>query len=120
MSQKRLLPAVSRRPWSGGSGSFVCSRRPSVGLRTTAPAGWSTDAPITFYCLARPEFFESRPTWGGGKRNAVSLLLEPLGALESDALVRGLLERAAVTDELRNQLLAAAGGNPLFLEETIS
>src|SRR5207302_191571 len=68
-------------------------------------ADWTRDAPIVLYCLARPEFLESRPTWGGGKLNAVSLLLEPLGAAESEALVHGLLEKAVVTDDLRNQLL---------------
>ena len=38
----------------------------------------SQDAPILLLCMARPELFESHPGWGGGKRDAESLLLEPL------------------------------------------
>src|SRR5207245_5077473 len=45
-------------------------------------ADWSRDAPIVLVCVARPEFLELRPGWGGGQMNAVSLLLEPLGAAE--------------------------------------
>ena len=38
----------------------------------------SRDAPILLLCMARPELFDSHPSWGGGKLNAASMLLEPL------------------------------------------
>ena len=38
----------------------------------------SRDAPILLLCMARPEIFDSHPSWGGGKLNAASMLLEPL------------------------------------------
>ena len=41
-------------------------------------ADWTRDAPVLLLCLARPELLDARPDWGGGKHNAVSLLLEPL------------------------------------------
>src|SRR6266540_2748892 len=41
-------------------------------------ADWSRDAPILLLCLARAELLDARPSWGGGKHNATSLLLEPL------------------------------------------
>jgi len=41
-------------------------------------ADWSRDAPLLLVCLARPEFLDGRPNWGGGKFNATSVLLEPL------------------------------------------
>jgi predicted ATPase len=40
---------------------------------------WSRDAPILLACVARPEFLDARPQWAGGKLNAASVLLEPLG-----------------------------------------
>ena len=43
-------------------------------------ADLSRDAPIFLLCIARTELLDSRPGWGGGKLNATSLLLEPLGA----------------------------------------
>ena len=53
---------------------------------------WVRDAPVMLLCLARPELLDARPTWGGGKHNAVSLLLEPLpegGRGEPDRLPPG-------------------------------
>ena len=41
-------------------------------------ADWTREAPILLICLARPELLEVRPSWGGGKLNATSVLLEPL------------------------------------------
>src|SRR5205807_1294053 len=43
-------------------------------------ADLSRDAPILLLCMARPELLEKRPGWGGGKWNATTVLLEPLGA----------------------------------------
>src|SRR5437870_2268840 len=70
--------------------------------------------------MARPEFLEIRPGWGGGKMNAVALLLQPLSAIESETLVANLLPGAELPAPLRSRVLEAAGGNPLFLEETFA
>ena len=43
----------------------------------------SRGAPILLLCTARPELLEDRPAWGGGKLNATTVLLEPLGARRS-------------------------------------
>ncbi len=78
----------------------------------------SRGAPILVLCTARPELLEDRPGWGGGKFNAQAVLLEPLGAQESVALLEHLgdgLERTA-----RDQIVAASEGNPLFLEEMVA
>ena len=47
----------------------------------------SRGAPILVLCVARPELLEDRPGWGGGKLNATSVLLEPLGASDCEALL---------------------------------
>ncbi len=55
-------------------------------------------SPILFLCPARPEFLDDRPTWGGGKLNATTILLEPLPSGPSlqliDALVPGARSRS--------------------------
>ena len=54
-----------------------------------------SDSAILMLALARPGLLERRPTWGGGRRNHVSIALEPLDEELIGALVRGLLEGAA-------------------------
>jgi class 3 adenylate cyclase/tetratricopeptide (TPR) repeat protein len=80
-------------------------------------ADLSRDAPILLLCMARPELLELRPSWGGGKWNATTVLLEPLDAAETDQL---LAELGGVGDELRESIVRAAEGNPLFLEEMLA
>jgi class 3 adenylate cyclase/tetratricopeptide (TPR) repeat protein len=80
-------------------------------------ADLSRDAPILLLCMARPELLERRPSWGGGKLNATTVLLEPLDATETDRLIA---ELGGVGDELRERILQVAEGNPLFLEEVLA
>ena len=80
-------------------------------------ADWSREAPIHVVCIARPELFDMRPDWGGGKPNTTSLLLEPLSADDAGALAASLLDGVALDDDTRERILATADGNPLFLEE---
>jgi class 3 adenylate cyclase/tetratricopeptide (TPR) repeat protein len=82
-------------------------------------ADWSRDAPILLCCLARPELLEARPGWGGGKLNASSLLLQPLGAADSARLVEQLLGRATLAEAARRHIVETAEGNPLFVEELL-
>jgi class 3 adenylate cyclase/tetratricopeptide (TPR) repeat protein len=82
-------------------------------------ADWSRDAPIMLCCLARPELLEARPGWGGGKLNASSLLLQPLGAADSERLVGHLLGRVTLAEAARRHIVETAEGNPLFVEELL-
>jgi class 3 adenylate cyclase/tetratricopeptide (TPR) repeat protein len=83
-------------------------------------ADWSRDAPILLLCLARAELLDRRPAWSGGKLNATSLLLEPLTEDESGVLVGNLLGRAELPGTARLQVVRAAEGNPLFVEQMLS
>ena len=83
-------------------------------------ADWIRDAPILLLCLARGELLEARPSWGGGKLNATTVLLEPLTASETDALIDGLLDGAEVDREFRERVRRAADGNPLFVEQMLA
>jgi class 3 adenylate cyclase/tetratricopeptide (TPR) repeat protein len=81
---------------------------------------WSREAPILVLCLARPELLDERTGWGGGKFNATTISLEPLSDDECGDLIGNLLGRAALPDEARDRILAAAEGTPLFVEEMLS
>jgi tetratricopeptide (TPR) repeat protein len=59
--------------------------------------------------MARPELVERRPSWPDTMR------LEPLPPEQADALIGG-----AVSDELRERIARAAGGNPLFISEMLA
>jgi class 3 adenylate cyclase/tetratricopeptide (TPR) repeat protein len=82
-------------------------------------ADWTRDAELLLVCVARPELLEIRPGWGGGKMNATSILLEPLAGDEAGALLDNLLGDADLPGTARERILAAAEGNPLFVEEMI-
>ncbi len=80
-------------------------------------ADLARDAPVLLLCMARPELLERRPSWGGGKWNATTVLLEPLDAEETEQL---LSELGEVSPELRERIVQVAEGNPLFLEEMLA
>ncbi|MGH2629929.1 MAG: adenylate/guanylate cyclase domain-containing protein [Actinomycetota bacterium] len=82
-------------------------------------ADFSRDAPILLLCTARPEFFDLRPGWGGGKLRATAVSLEPLNERESEELMLNLLSHPALTPEIRQRISEAAQGNPLFVEEML-
>jgi class 3 adenylate cyclase/tetratricopeptide (TPR) repeat protein len=66
----------------------------------------STGAPLLLVCMARPELLDRRPGW------PAVLRLEPLPEDEA-----GVLVGDCVPDEIREQIVRASGGNPLFLTE---
>jgi class 3 adenylate cyclase len=80
-------------------------------------ADLSRGAPLLVLCLARPELLDKRPGWGGGKLNATTILLEPLTAAECASLIAAHGDVEAGT---RERILAAADGNPLFVEEMVA
>ncbi|MFL5908906.1 MAG: ATP-binding protein, partial [Solirubrobacterales bacterium] len=78
-------------------------------------------APLLLVCLTRDELLERRPGWGGGRRNATTISLEPLTEGETRELVAWLLPEAEdVTANVIPQVAERAGGNPLFAEEMVN
>ncbi len=83
-------------------------------------ADWSRGAPMLLLCMARPEFLDTRPQWGGGKLNATSVLLEPLSPNECRELVANVVGETELAEGLEARIADAAEGNPLFVEEMLS
>ena len=69
----------------------------------------SAGAPLLLLCMTRPELVEVRPTW------PATLRLEPLPPEQADALIGD-----TVSEELRERIAHAAGGNPLFISEMLA
>ncbi len=75
--------------------------------------------PLLLVCTARPELFERREHWGGGKSNANTISLTPLSDEDTARLVGGLLDQSLLPAEVQQPLLAHAGGNPLYVQEYV-
>jgi class 3 adenylate cyclase len=75
------------------------------------------DLPLLMLALARPELLDRRPSWGGGRRNYVSLALEPLPDDAVARLVAHLLETNV--PEVAARVVARAEGNPFFAGELV-
>ena len=80
---------------------------------------WTADVPLLVLATARPELYETRPGWGGGRRNSATLGLSPLSDADTARLVSSLLERAVLPAETQAALLQRAGGNPLYTEQFV-
>src|SRR5262249_15248802 len=80
-------------------------------------ADLSRGAPLLLLCMARPELLDTRASWGGGKLNATTVLLEPLSAQETELLLADL---GGADEALRAKILERAEGNPLFVEEMLA
>jgi len=75
-------------------------------------------SPVLLICLARPQLLERRAGWGGGRRNVLSIHLDPLPAQASRQLLEALLQGRA-PDEIATTVLDRAEGNPFFVEEIV-
>ena len=82
-------------------------------------AEWASGVPLLLVATARPELLERRPGWGGGKANAATVSLRPLSDAHTGRLVGLLLNRSVIDADVQSELLARAGGNPLYAEEYV-
>ncbi|MFL5736568.1 MAG: AAA family ATPase [Actinomycetota bacterium] len=78
---------------------------------------WATGVPLLVVGSSRPELLDRRPNWGGGKTNAVTVSLSPLADGDTAELVTSLLDADALGSSSREDILAKAGGNPLYAEQ---
>ncbi|MBI2781342.1 MAG: AAA family ATPase [Chloroflexi bacterium] len=72
----------------------------------------AAQVPLLVLCTARPELLEAHPSWNAGKRNASTILLEPLSEADTGVLLQALIGREPEAETIRR-----AGGNPLYAHE---
>jgi class 3 adenylate cyclase/tetratricopeptide (TPR) repeat protein len=77
-------------------------------------------APLLLLCVARPELFETRPSWALPRPHATTILLEPLSEDVSRLLLESLTEGYSIPDALCEQIVVQAEGNPLFVEQMLA
>ena len=78
-----------------------------------------TDAPLLIVWTSRPEFLDTQKGFAGGAGER-RLELEVLPAQAGTQLLGELLGDSALAEtQLADALIENAGGNPLFLEETV-
>ena len=78
---------------------------------------WAAPVPLLVLATARPELYDRRPGWSGGKRNATTVSVSPLSPEDTARLLQSLLERALLPADTQASILERAGGNPLYAEQ---
>jgi class 3 adenylate cyclase/tetratricopeptide (TPR) repeat protein len=78
---------------------------------------WTKALPIFVVTLARPDLLERRTDWGAGRRNFVSLALDPLPESAMRELLAGLVP--GLTRTVADAIVARADGIPLYAVETV-
>jgi class 3 adenylate cyclase/tetratricopeptide (TPR) repeat protein len=79
----------------------------------------TSGSPLLLVCTARPDYFESHPTWGAGQRNSITIHLDPLDGEATARLLDELLEDEDLDESLRTTVLERSGGNPLWAQEFV-
>jgi DNA-binding SARP family transcriptional activator len=78
------------------------------------------EMPVLLICLARRELLQTRPGWGNTWRSATTLTLRPLSEAQSRMLLAQLIAEDAdpvLSESTRDEMVATAAGNPLYLEQ---
>ena len=75
--------------------------------------------PLLLIATARPELLDARPGWGGARRAATTLELEPLSYEDATRMLGALLAFELPADE-RDTIVERAEGNPFFVEELLA
>jgi DNA-binding SARP family transcriptional activator/class 3 adenylate cyclase/tetratricopeptide (TPR) repeat protein len=83
-------------------------------------ASCSSGAPILLLAAARDELLETRPTWALPRPNALILPLRALSEREAQALIDHAAARSGLSESRRAQVVGAAAGNPLFIEQLLA
>jgi class 3 adenylate cyclase len=74
---------------------------------------------LLLVCPTRPDLLERAPSWGEFASDHLAVTLEPLGADECELLIANMLGTDAVSAGLRERIVEAAEGNPLYVEEML-
>jgi class 3 adenylate cyclase/tetratricopeptide (TPR) repeat protein len=77
------------------------------------------EAPMLLLCSARPELVDTHAEWlESAKPERIDLA--PLGAADVEAMIDRLLAGVELSVETRDKVVAAAEGNPLYVEQMVS
>ena len=77
------------------------------------------DAPVVLLCGSRTELLERHPEWAQGPADR-RIILSPLSDADAGRVAEHLLGSVALDETVRARIVAAAEGNPLFIEQVLS
>jgi class 3 adenylate cyclase/tetratricopeptide (TPR) repeat protein len=80
----------------------------------------TVDAPVVLACSARRDLLDDYPDWAAEAPDWKTLVLDPLSDRESGQVVANLLGTTDLDDSVRERIVRAAEGNPLFVEQMLS
>ncbi len=80
----------------------------------------SAGVPLLVVCAARPELLDERGQFLGGRGHASRVDLPDLSRADAAAVIGNLAGGLRLPASLEDRILAAAGGNPLFVEQMIA
>ena len=75
--------------------------------------------PLLLVCPARHTLLEQRPQFAL-QPNAIRIELEPLSGAQAELVIDNLLGEAGLAEQVREGIVIAAEGNPLFVEQLLS
>ncbi len=78
------------------------------------------EAPALILCAARHDLFDDRTEWLEKRKNATRIVLQSLSPEESAHIIDNLLGSAGLPVRVRDRIISAADGNPLFVEQMLS
>ena len=82
-------------------------------------AAQAQECRLLMVCTSRPDLVERQPEWSTGA-NAVRLDLERLTEEQTTEVTAHLLGSTDLDEEVKARIVAAAEGNPLFVEQLLS
>jgi len=77
------------------------------------------DAPVMLLCTARQDILEKRSEWGEASGSS-RVVLTRLSDADAARVIENLLGQAGLSERVRAKVVAAAEGNPLFVEQLVS
>jgi class 3 adenylate cyclase len=77
------------------------------------------DAALMLLCLARQDLLEQRPDWAAGDGVATTFILDRLSDTSANELIEELRPQG-IGEKVRNEIVARAEGNPLFIEQMLA
>jgi class 3 adenylate cyclase/tetratricopeptide (TPR) repeat protein len=78
----------------------------------------SRRVPIVLVCSARHELLEAHPDWEG-RAGTATIRLQPLTAADAELFIDRLLGETALPEDVRQRVVVAAEGNPLYVEQMV-
>ena len=115
---RRLFEALARRRPLVAAFDDIHWAEPAM-LDLIEHVAANATAPILIVCLARGDLLERRPGWAAAGGRGSVVRLEPLSDTDSARLLRRLAVRRRAKVR-REEVMYAAEGNPLFLEQLVA